>query len=33
MISEQPANLAGTPNIKMVENKGAVPPGIYNPTF
>jgi hypothetical protein len=25
--------LAGIPNINTVENKGAVPPGIYNPTF
>jgi hypothetical protein len=23
----------GTANIKTVENKGAVPPGIYKPTF
>ena len=33
IISWQPANLAGTANIKTVENKGAVPPGMYNPTF
>ena len=32
-ISWQPANFAGTANIKTVENKGAVPPGMYNPTF
>src|SRR6188472_370668 len=33
MISLQPASLAGTANIKMVENNGALPPGIYNPIF
>ena len=32
-ISLQPAILAGTANIKIVENNGAVPPGIYKPTF
>ena len=32
-ISLQPAILAGTANIKTVENKGAVPPGMYKPTF
>ncbi|MNY78448.1 hypothetical protein D3C86_2186990 [compost metagenome] len=30
-ISLQPAISAGTANIKTVENKGAVPPGIYKP--
>src|SRR5690606_31003385 len=30
-ISLQPAMLAGMANINMVENNGAVPPGIYNP--
>ena len=33
IISSQPANFAGTPSIKIVENKGAVPPGMYKPTF
>ena len=32
-ISLQPAISAGTASINTVENKGAVPPGIYNPTF
>jgi hypothetical protein len=32
-ISLQPAIEAGTASIKTVENKGAVPPGIYKPTF
>ena len=32
-ISRQPAILAGALNIRTVENNGAVPPGIYNPTF
>ena len=32
-ICLQPAIFAGIPNIKIVENNGAVPPGIYNPTF
>ena len=32
-ISLQPAILAGTASISTVENKGAVPPGIYKPTF
>ena len=32
-ISLQPAIFAGTANIKTVENSGAVPPGIYKPTF
>ena len=32
-ISLQPAIRAGTANINTVENKGAVPPGIYKPTF
>ena len=31
-ISLQPAMRAGTANINTVENRGAVPPGIYNPT-
>ena len=31
--SLQPAITAGTANINTVENNGAVPPGIYNPTF
>ena len=33
ITSLHPAIFAGTPNIKIVENKGAEPPGIYNPTF
>ena len=33
IISSHPANFAGTPNINIVENNGAVPPGMYNPTF
>ena len=33
IISSQPAIFAGVANINTVENKGAVPPGIYNPTF
>ena len=28
IISLQPANFAGIPNISTVENKGAEPPGI-----
>ena len=32
-ISLQPASIAGMPNINKVENNGAVPPGIYKPTF
>ena len=32
-ISLQPAIFAGIASIKTVENKGAVPPGIYKPTF
>lgn len=32
-ISLHPAILAGVANINTVENKGAVPPGMYNPTF
>src|SRR5690606_38417495 len=32
-ISLQPAIWAGTASIRMVENRGAVPPGIYSPTF
>ena len=32
-ISLHPAILAGTASISTVENSGAVPPGIYNPTF
>ena len=33
IISLQPAIFAGIPNMRMVENKGAVPPGIYKPTL
>ena len=33
IISLHPAILAGTANIKIVENNGAEPPGIYKPTF
>ena len=33
IISLQPAIFAGTPNIRIEENKGADPPGIYKPTF
>ena len=32
-ISLQPAIRAGTANIRTVEKRGAVPPGIYKPTF
>ena len=32
IISLQPASVAGTPSINTVENKGAVPPGMYKPT-
>ena len=32
-ISLQPAIFAGTASIKTVENRGAVPPGMYSPTF
>ena len=32
-ISLQPAIFAGVASINTVLNKGAVPPGIYNPTF
>ena len=31
--SRQAAICAGIPNISTVENNGAVPPGIYTPTF
>src|SRR5690606_24090242 len=31
IISLQPAIWAGTANMRMVENRGAVPPGIYKP--
>ena len=33
IISLHPAILAGIANIKIDENKGAEPPGIYNPTL
>ena len=33
ITSLQPAIFAGIPSINMVENNGAVPPGIYKPTF
>ena len=33
IISLQPAILAGTASIKTVEKRGAVPPGMYIPTF
>ncbi len=33
IISLHPAIFAGIANIKTVEKRGAVPPGIYNPTF
>ena len=33
IISLQPAMLAGMPSINKVENNGAVPPGMYKPTF
>lgn len=29
----QPAIKAGIPSIKIVENNGAEPPGMYKPTF
>ena len=32
-ISLQPAILAGVASMRTVENNGAVPPGIYRPTF
>ena len=32
-ISLQPAIRAGTANIRTVEKRGAVPPGMYRPTF
>ncbi len=32
-ISLQPASRAGIPSIRTVENNGAVPPGMYSPTF
>ena len=32
-ISLHPAIFAGTASINTVEKSGAVPPGIYNPTF
>ena len=33
IISLQPAIEAGMASINTVEKRGAVPPGIYNPTF
>src|SRR5574340_907070 len=33
IICPQPAIIAGMPSISNVENKGALPPGTYNPTF
>ena len=33
IISSHPAIFAGIANIKIVENNGAEPPGIYKPTF
>src|SRR5574344_1035416 len=32
-ISSQPAVLAGIASIRTVEKSGAVPPGMYSPTF
>ena len=32
-ISRHPAIFAGVASIRTVENRGAVPPGIYSPTF
>ena len=33
MISLHPAICAGVASIRTVEKRGAVPPGMYNPTF
>ena len=33
IISLHPAIFAGIPSIRTVEKRGAVPPGIYSPTF
>ena len=33
MISLQPAICAGVASISTVEKRGAVPPGMYSPTF